>query len=380
MDKHNFLILIDRYLTGEASPAESLLLEEYYERMAGKGAALNFQEPDGLELKSRIMQSIKAEQVNDRKPSYLRWFSIAASIFMIIGLFSYFYQQPHPAVNKLAPAKTAHATVIKPGGNKARLTLSDGSVINLEEAGDGILAKQAGLTIKKDRDGQLIYTLTDQGNAPENGQITYNLIETPKGGQYQIRLPDGTNVWLNASSSLKYPAQFSGSERKVILHGEAYFEVAKRKSQPFKVITNQEVVEVYGTHFNVNAYEDEAFIRTTLLEGSVKVTNGSRSTMLKPGQQCLMDHGAFLVRMVNTNSIMDWKNGYFLLKETHIQDIMRKLSRWYDIEPEYIGKLDGLRFSGKISRSKDLSEVLKVLTLTGDVKFKVEGRRVTVMP
>ncbi|MCX2449769.1 FecR domain-containing protein [Pedobacter sp. PLR] len=380
MDKNTFLILIDRYLNDEASPGESRLLEEYYERMDDKGAALNFPEPDGIALKSVIMQSIKEERVIPRNTSYVTWFSIAASIFVIIGVFSFLYHRPDTAINKPAAPKSACVTVIKPGGNKARLTLSDGSVINLDDAGDGILAKQAGFTIKKDREGQLVYTATDNGNAPEKGQITYNLIETPKGGQYQIHLPDGTNVWLNSSSSLKYPAQFAGAERKVMLDGEAYFEVAKRKSQPFKVITNKEEVEVYGTHFNVNAYEDESFIRTTLLEGSVKVTRGNHSTMLKPGQQCLMDQGAFQVRMVNTNSIIDWKNGYFLFKETSIQDIMRKLSRWYDIDPEYHGKLDGLNFSGKISRSKDLSEVLKVLTLTGDVKFKVEGRRVSVMP
>ncbi|ALL06192.1 hypothetical protein AQ505_12245 [Pedobacter sp. PACM 27299] len=383
MDKHNFLILIDRYLANESSPAEIRLLEEYYERMDRKGAAKNFQEPDGIALKAAIMQSIKQEPVNEHHPkvSYTRfWLGAAASILVIIGIARFINHRPDPTANQLNIPEVACSKVITPGGNKARLTLSDGSILDLDHIADGVVAKQAGLTIKKDRDGQLIYVVAAGNQEPDNGQIHYHTIETPIGGQYQVRLPDGTAVWLNASSSLKYPAQFTGTERKVMLSGEAYFEVSKMKDKPFKVVTDREIVEVYGTHFNVNAYEDERVTRTTLLEGSVKVSHGNYSALLKPGQQCGMENGAFQIKTVKLKGIVDWKNGYFLFKEDKIYEIMRKLSRWYNIDPEYIGKLDDLNFSGKISRTKNLNEVLKVLALTGDVKFKVEGRRVTVMP
>lgn len=393
MDKNNFLILIDRYLANEARPAEIRLVEEYYERMDRKGAALNFLEPDGMALKSAIMDRIREEAAKEdgvqeevakeRNPKVKHaafWFSIAASILVIAGLLRFEHQDAAPVLNTHKPSKATTSAIIKPGGNKARLTLSDGSIVNLDDAGNGIVAKQAGLIIKKDRDGQLIYTAVEANKQPENAPVPYNTIETPKGGQYQVRLPDGTDVWLNAASSLKYPAHFNGAERMVMLSGEAYFEVSKMKNKPFKVITKGEVIEVFGTHFNVNAYEDEAITRTTLLEGSVKVSHGNHSAVLKPGQQCGMENGTFQVKMVKLKGIIDWKNGYFLFKEDNIYEIMRKLSRWYNIDPEYIGKLDQLNFSGKISRTKDLSEVLKVLTLTGDVKFKVEGRRVTVMP
>lgn len=383
MDKHNFLILIERYLANESSPAEIRLVEEYYERMARKGAGMSFQEPDGMALKSAIMESIKQETVNEGHPKIryaTLWLGVAASIMVIFGLALFVNHIPNPISNQANIPKLACSTVITPGGNKARLTLSDGSIVDLDHIADGIVAKQEGLIIKKDGNGQLIYTVVAGDQQPKNGQIEYNTIETPIGGQYQLRLPDGTAVWLNASSSLKYPAQFIGSERKVILSGEAYFEVSKMKDRPFKVVTDKEVVEVYGTHFNVNAYKDEIVTRTTLLEGSVKVSHGNYSALLKPGQQCGMENGAFQIKTVKLKGIVDWKNGYFLFKEDKIYEIMRKLSRWYNIDPEYIGKLDDLNFSGKISRTKNLNEVLNVLTLTGDVKFKVEGRRVTVMP
>lgn len=383
MDKHKFLILIERYLANESSPAEIRLVEEYYERMARKGAEMSFQEPDGMALKSAIMESIKQETVNEGHPKTryaTLWLGVAASIIVIVGLALFVNHIPNPTSNQPNIPNLACSTVITPGGNKARLTLSDGSIVDLDHIADGIVAKQEGLIIKKDGNGQLIYTVVAGGQQPKNGQIEYNTIETPIGGQYQLRLPDGTAVWLNASSSLKYPAQFTGSERKVMLSGEAYFEVSKMKDKPFKVVTDKEVVEVYGTHFNVNAYKDEMVTRTTLLEGSVKVSHGNYSALLKPGQQCGMENGIFQIKTVKLKGIIDWKNGYFLFKEDKIYEIMRKLSRWYNIDPEFIGKLDDLNFSGKISRTKNLNEVLNVLTLTGDVKFKVEGRRVTVMP
>lgn len=378
MDKKHFLNLTDRYLANQANPQEILLVEEYLKRMEKKGKSLDAPDLDGRSLKSVLMKTISQP---DEKHGYsIKWLIAAASIVIIsaIGLFLHTNKAPFP--QNIPNSKIACEGKIKPGGNKAILTLSNGSTINLDATSNGVILKQHGLEIKKDKDGHLIYTASAPDAKAVNEEITYNTIETPKGGQYQVRLPDGTNVWLNASSSLKFPTQFKGRQRNVELTGEAYFEVTKDEEKPFKVITNRQVIEVFGTHFNVNAYEDEEFAKTTLLEGSVKVSRQNRSILLKPGQQCVIKGNYFDVSAVNVNTIVDWKNGHFIFRQDDIRGIMRKLARWYNIDVEYAGKLEGLNFTGNVSRSKSLDEILRVLTLTGDVKFKIEGRRVTVMP
>lgn len=378
MDKIHFLNLIDRYLANQASPQEIVLVEEYFQRMEKKGESLDPSGSDGLVLKSVLMRIISQP---DQKYGYnLKWLVAAASIVIIsaLGLFMYSSKTPFP--QNIPSHKIACEGKIKPGGNRAILTLSNGSTINLDATSSGVILKEHGLEIKKDKDGHLIYTASAPDIKSIEDEITYNTIETPMGGQYQVHLPDGTNVWLNASSSLKFPTQFRGRQRDVELTGEAYFEVAKDKAKPFKVITGRQIIEVFGTHFNVNAYEDEEFTKTTLLEGSVKVSGQDQSILLKPGQQCLIKDNYFEVRFVNVNTIVDWKNGHFIFRQDDIRGIMRKLARWYNIDVQYVGKLEGLNFTGKVSRSKNLDEILRVLTLTGDVKFKVEGRRVTVMP
>ncbi|HWW40092.1 FecR family protein, partial [Pedobacter sp.] len=260
---------------------------------------------------------------------------------------------------------------------KAVLTLSDGKNIILDEAADGHIADQSGVTITKTKQGEIIYAVNNHLTSKAVNQIS-----TPKGGQYQIQLPDGTKVWLNSASSLRYPASFSGPERKVELSGEAYFEVTKNKNMPFKVLTRKQEITVLGTHFNVNGYEDEETIKTTLLEGSVKVKimGSENSALLKPGEQSVYEKNGLNVVNADLDEVIAWKNGYFLFQDEDIHAVMRKVARWYDIEVVYQGNLSRKHIGGSVSKSKDLSDVLMILKATDEVNFKIEGRRVTVMP
>ncbi len=262
------------------------------------------------------------------------------------------------------------------------LTLADGTKINLDKAENGEIAHQAGWTISKKEGSQLVYSLVTPGEQPSRGNSLFNVIETPRGGEYQVILPDGTRVWLNAASSLRYPAVFAGSERRVELRGEAYFEVAHNSKMPFRIKSNHQLVEVLGTHFNISSYADDKIIKTTLLEGSVAVSVGNdiASQNLKPGQQAVVGHTGSSIRIKNVDveESIAWKNGYFLFNDESIESIMRKVARWYDVDVEYTGKIPSVGFNGTVLKSKNISGVLKILELTKAVHFKVKGRRVMV--
>ena len=302
----------------------------------------------------------------------------AASIFIVAALSLYLYT--NSTQNK--PVRpVSHASHIKPGDNKAYLTLANGKKIVLSDAKNGTLVAQNGIQITKTTDGQLVYTVTGNNNSTSSD---YNTIETPKGGQYQVRLPDGTNVWLNAASSLRYPSAFKGSERKVELSGEAYFEVAKNKKMPFRVISNTQTVEVLGTHFNVNSYLDEADTKTTLLEGSVRVkrNNSTTAVVIRPGQQASVKQNVndkINVAEADMEEVMAWKNNYFRFNNENIESVMRKISRWYNVDVEYKGAISDEEFNGTISRSKNIVQVLEMLEGTKSIHFKIEGRRIVVM-
>jgi hypothetical protein len=307
---------------------------------------------------------------------------IAASILILITTGLFFYSN-RTADDKIA-AKVVETkdSIITPGDDKAILTLSDGTKIILEDAKNGILANQAGVSIQKTSDGELLYSFSNSANtvAPETKEnIIYNKIETPVGGKYQVNLPDGSKVWLNSSSSLRFPALFNGNTREVELSGEAYFDVSKNKSKPFKVITKDQIVEVLGTQFNINSYSDEGPIKTTLIEGSVKIIYKDKVVLLSPGQQFQPKESVAAVVEADTEEVVAWKDGYFIFKNEDIKSIMRKVSRWYNVEVSYSGNIPEVGFGGNISRSKDISEVLDVLQLTNAIHFKVEGRRITVM-
>lgn len=308
---------------------------------------------------------------------------VAASILLLIVTSLFFYTNRTP-VNKLAlkVVEPKKAAVILPGDNKAILTLSDGTKIILEDAKNGILANQAGVSIQKTSDGKLLYSFSNSANtvSPETKEnVIYNKIETPIGGKYQVNLPDGSKVWLNSSSSLRFSALFNGHTREVELSGEAYFDVSKNKGKPFRVITKDQIVEVLGTQFNINSYSDEGPIKTTLIEGSVKIIYKDKVVLLSPGQQFQPKELVSAVLEADTEEVVAWKDGYFVFKNEDIKSIMRKLSRWYNVEVSYSGNIPEVGFGGNISRSKDISEVLDVLQLTNAIHFKVEGRRITVM-
>jgi transmembrane sensor len=314
------------------------------------------------------------------------WYQIgvAASLLAILSIGLYLYSN-RTVDTQLALSDSEilkEKVIIKPGGDKAVLTLSDGSKIILEDAKKGLLANQAGVSIQKTADGELLYSFAKNDiNITENipSEVIYNKIETPFGGKYQINLPDGSKVWLNSASTLRFPAFFSGDTREVELNGEAFFDIAKNPEKPFKVITKDQVVEVLGTQFNINSYSDEESFKTTLIEGSVKIIYKDRVVLLSPGQQFQPNLKSSKVVEADTEEVTAWKDGYFLFKDEDIQSIMRKVSRWYNVEVTYSGDIPDVGFGGNISRSKDIDEVLNVLQLTNAVHFKVEGRRITVM-
>ncbi len=328
-------------------------------------------------IKSGIDTELQERSPQNFSKSIFYTLSAAAAILIIISLGIKFYHQRANQKEVLMTNKQFLQDVA-PGGNKAFLTLANGTKLSLTDAIDGELAQQAGISVVKTEDGQLVYNVGNTVNEG-NGNQVFNTIETPRGGQYQINLPDGSRIWLNAASSLRYPVVFMGNERKVELQGEAYFEIAENKSSPFRVVSNNQVVEVLGTHFNINSYPEEGAIKTTLLEGSVKVRSGNNSAMLSPGQQSQVGNSIYITQ-ADIYETVAWKNGKTQFSNADIKTIMRMLSRWYDVEVEYQGEMIGTGFGGSVSRSKNISEILKLLELTGDVHFKIEGRRVTVMP
>jgi len=308
------------------------------------------------------------------------WWQAAAGIIIALGLGMYYYL--NSAQKPLSrPQLAEQSTRVRPGGDRATLTLADGSVVSLDSLRNGQIAREGAGKVSKAENGLIVYE-AGQGNAA----IAYNTMATPRGGQYRLELSDGTRVWLNAASSLRYPVQF-GAAREVELTGEAYFEVAKNAAKPFRVKANGSEVVVLGTHFNVNAYDNEPTVKTTLVEGKVKVSTlagNGQPVVLKPGMQSVFDHdpalaGSIEVRQVDTEEVIAWKNGLFNFNKADIKTVMRQLARWYDVEVVYEGPLSNEKFEGEIPRNSTLSEVFKILELTA-VHFKVEGRKVTVMP
>lgn len=367
--------LLEQYKKGRMSPQERAELESWYNQQAQLNPSLK----DHHDFTSVLNELDEAFPFyTQSKPTKIyRWTFIASAavVLLCLSIGFYFY------VDKANPVKhLQYANDINPGGDKAVLTLADGSKISLTDAHDGAVAEQAGVQITKTKDGELIYTTAKQHAAlPE----VFNTIETPRGGQYRIKLPDGTQVWLNASSSLKYPAVFTGNSRTVELKGEAYFEVAKDKNKPFKLRSGNQELKVLGTHFNVSAYSDESQVKTTLLEGAVQIrrmAGPEKDIVLKPGQQSQFSASGLTVRMADTEEAVAWKNGYFKFNDEDIVTILKKVSRWYDVDIQYEGKMTDQIFNGKVSRYGNVSEVLKILQLTGAIQFKIEGRRIIAMP
>jgi ferric-dicitrate binding protein FerR (iron transport regulator) len=375
--------MVKKYLAGKATDKEATFLEAYFQHVENRDNITDhLTEDEKMMLQDRMEESI-LKRISIAEQSRMRtlpvMLKIAATVLVVVsaGIYLYYSNTSVP-VNTTTSADTK--SDVEPGGNKALLTLADGSKISLDDAGVGEVTRQGNAVVSKTKDGQLSYQVSGIG---DYSSMATNTIETPRGGEYQITLSDGTKVWLNAASRLEYPTSFTGNERNVSLTGEAYFEVAANKSMPFKVTSGAQTVEVLGTHFNINAYPDESEIRTTLLEGSVRVSDQDfkNSKLLKPGEQSVVARGeAIKVLAVRTVDAVAWKNGLFAFANDDIESVMRKISRWYDVEVDYESTVTREGFVGSVSRFEKLSDVLSTLELTGLVHFKIEGRRVIVMP
>ncbi|RYE58000.1 MAG: DUF4974 domain-containing protein [Sphingobacteriales bacterium] len=327
------------------------------------------------EESARIYQSLMGEHsVRPVKSSRL-WYraGAAAAVALIVAGLFYFNQ---PEAIKSPGVEVVYSNDIAPGKLGATLTLANGKKIDLSSAPNGIIADQDGVSVSKTGDGKLVYNIK---NTKSNIQ-EFNTLSTVNGQQYEVVLPDGSKIWLNAASTLTYPANFAKlNKRKVDLKGEAYFEVAKDKSRPFIVRTDRQEVEVLGTHFNVNSYGNEDAIKTTLLEGSVRVSDSKLQKVLLPGQQSLLTGNSLRVSKADVDEVVAWKNGDFIFKNEEVSAILRQISRWYNVEIVNSERSSKLRLSGTVSKSRNLSTVLKGLEVTGEIKFKIEGKRVTVL-
>lgn len=367
-------LLLEKYKNGTIDQQELEVLEAWYNERAKKGI-IEISDQELNENLDRLWQQLNpVVDVTNKKRLWKRLIA-AASVTLIVSASLFLYQAAQlPGASKLVVNND-----IAPGGNNAYLTLANGKKLLLRDAENGTLAKESGVTISKSADGQLVYTIDNiQEDAVHKGQ--YNTIETPRGGQYQIVLPDGTRVWLNAASSLKYPVRFSNSQRAVELIGEAYFEVAKDSSRPFVLNALDQVITVLGTHFNVNSYTEEKTRKTTLLEGAVRIssTDGRNSALLKPGQEYESADGKINVSDVNASESIAWKNGEFVFNDEPLESIMNKIARWYDVNIIYENIDPSIRFGGTVGRFTQVSKVLEKLQLTGGVGFRITGRNVTV--
>lgn len=369
MENYNAKQLLERYNAGLCTEQEKAMVEGWYlslpERNAGPEA------PRLWELKSEIWQSLDLPAKSRHR---FRYMAAAASLVLCLSAGLYFSAAHlhHPATRRFVRQD------IPPGGNRATLTLADGKRIVLSSAHRGTIAQHAGVTVTAMPGGQLLFSV----RAAAKFSDQYNSLVTPRGGQYQISLPDGSRIWLNAASSLKFPTVFSAAVRQVELQGEAYFEVAKNPDVPFRVITAKQQVEVLGTHFTVNCYPAEPSVRTALLEGAVKVSTADRqvSRMLRPGQQSLLEGDVIQVTPADLDEVLSWKNGLFIFNNEELESIMRKIARWYDVEVVYEdSSLGKAVFGGSVSRFGKVSEILRMLEITGNVRFSLKGRTIYVL-
>jgi transmembrane sensor len=379
MNNEEYLAMYEKFLAGTATPAEIRRIHDYKDSFR-----LREEQEAEKDLEDRLLARIRVSAgIKDnnsprlrRIPTWLRSAAAAVLLLAAAGLFLFRNTKSHP-LTPAAPPVAAHHQDIPPGGNKAILTLADGQQIALTDAPNGAIRQYDNITIKKESNGRLSYVVGN--NETTTSQNATNTISTPRGGQYEVTLPDGTKVWLNALSSLSFPLSFSRSQRQVRLTGEAYFEVAPDKARPFLVETSHTEVHVLGTSFNIKAYSDETTTTTTLVAGAVRVANGHNQHVLQPGQQSLADQqGSLAVSAANIEEAVAWKDGYFIFHNASIRDIMRQASRWYDVNIQYEVNTEDLQFGGRISRFSNISELLKNLELTGSVHFSIEGNIVTV--
>ncbi|MDN3548663.1 FecR family protein [Mucilaginibacter aquaedulcis] len=365
--------LLEKYRSGNCTDAEKALVEQWL-----------FQyQPNKFDLSEERIEEIGQEiWSNLPKPAAKviksnLWLKVAAAaivlIFLSVGSYLLFFGK------EITNYSVVYKHDVAPGSNKAILTLANGKNIVLENAPSGRVTNEGQALINKADDGKLVY----HNNDSTSKTPAYNTLTTPRGGQYLLVLADGTRAWLNAASSIKYPAFFAGNERKVEITGEVYFEVAHNAAKPFKVIVNQQTIEVLGTHFNVNAYTDEPATKTSLLEGKVKVTHLDKTALLVPGEQAQVNNSMAsaninVVEQVDMDEVLAWKSGLFQFNKASIESILRQVGRWYNVEISYSNNQKPLKtFTGSISRSSSLAQLLQILSYTGN-SFEIDGKKIIV--
>lgn len=358
MDKKTFSILLEKYLRGQISQEEVNTL-------------MDSLEDDTMRQQwEAAITGMLADQ--PRKHQHTRIYAVAATILALVATGLLYFNRVQDPIKQ--PALTTTTPPIIPGGNKAILTLADGSQITLDSAGNGAIAHQGNAQVIKLNNGQLVYK-TD--NRATKERLRNNLV-TPKGGQYMVILPDGSKVWLNAATSLSYPTAFTGSTREVQLNGEAYFEIAPDAAMPFIVKVNNSTVKVLGTHFNIMGYEDEHNTSTTLLEGAVEVQHHHTNVRLHPGEQAQIHQDQLTInKEVDVEAAIAWKNGYFHFNHASLPAVLRQISRWYDVDIVYEAEVPAREFGGKIERKSSLNDVLKILALS-NVHYTVKGRQIII--
>jgi len=355
-----------------AENSTSLLSDEIVKMIiAEEECAVNVVDEKWNPVLNKILSVDKPTQSPKRiLMNSLKW-AAAAVVFIVFSFTAYLSLQK----------KKEHvfATDVAPGKNKAILTLADGKKISLSDVMNGDVAKEAGFSITKTADGQLVYILAESENINDT---RLNTISTPNGGEWQIKLPDGSTVWLNAASSIQYSLNIGTAKQRLVkLDGEAYFEVNKNAAHPFIVETDKQSVEVLGTHFNINSYKDERVTKTTLLEGSVRVSHNitNESEVLKPGEQSLVSVSGMDIKEVDVDESIAWKKGYFMFNNERQESILRKVARWYNVEIEYAdADAKEVMYYGTVSRFEKISKVLRKFEQTGEVRFDIKGNKVIV--
>lgn len=369
MDPITAKALLQRYLEGDASHEEIVLIEQWYKEMADTGEfGWEEGEREGRAgaIERRLLAQIGGQSRGKRIVMIRRMVAAAAVVLLAIaGAYLLFFNKRTGVV---APVAERYHNDVNPGRNAAVLTLAGGRNVVLNDSTPRVIGRQGDALVTQDS-GRLVYEVSG------GRDMVYNTLTTQKGNQYHLTLPDGTRVWLNASSSITFPSVFSGKQRQVNISGEAYFEVAKNGQQPFVVRQGSMDVEVLGTSFDVNGYGDEGEVKTTLLEGKVR----AGGSVLAPGQQAVVSKGVSVVKDADIEEVMSWKNGAFSFKDAGIEAIMQQVERWYDVEVVYEAKIK-THFVADIRRDVPLSQLLKLLEETDQIHFRIDGRKVIVTP
>jgi ferric-dicitrate binding protein FerR (iron transport regulator) len=396
--------LLQRFLEGDASQEEVIIIEQWYEQLVDAGE-WNWAEGEREQLASameaRLLGRIGKEPAEEVMPEVgrtpdsggrqrsdgavplrRRMVSWVAAAVLLAGMAAIWLLLVRKTPRELAPISQRYRNDVGPGRNAAVLTLAGGKTIVLDDSAPRTIGRQGNAVVLNDS-GQLVYKLASpRVSSSVASEIFYNTLTTQKGNQYHLTLPDGTKVWLNAVSSISYPTAFTGKERRVSISGEVYFEVVKNQQLPFVVQQADMTVEVLGTSFDVNGYGDDSATRATLVEGKIRVGKAGTASVLEPGQQAVIGKSGNSISVdhdPDIEAVLAWKNGVFAFKDADIETIMRQVERWYDVQIVYEAKIPK-HFVADIPRNVPLSKLLKLLEATDEVHFRIDGKKVMIMP